>query len=67
MNRRQYLNWLGGLAAFGLQAGSIRAAFGKESTPMKLSKTKAEWAALLPAELTKFSSRRAPNTRAAAR
>lgn len=49
MNRRQYLNWLGGLAAFGLQAGSIRAAFGKESTPMKLSKTKAEWAALLPA------------------
>ncbi len=48
MNRRQYLNWLGGLSAIALQAGSMRSAFGKENLPMKLNKTKDEWAALLP-------------------
>nr|MBP6655779.1 peptide-methionine (R)-S-oxide reductase MsrB [Propionivibrio sp.] len=32
-----------------VQIAPIRAAFGKESIPMKLNKTKAEWAALLPA------------------
>ena len=49
MNRRQYLKWLGGLSAVVVQIAPIRAAFGKESIPMKLNKTKAEWAALLPA------------------
>ena len=49
MNRRQYLKWLGGLSAVVVQIAPIRAAFGKESIPMKFNKTKAEWAALLPA------------------
>lgn len=48
MNRRQTLKWLGGLSAFAVQASLVRAAFSKESLAMKLSKSKAEWAALLP-------------------
>ena len=50
MNRRQCLKWLGGLAASVLPAAALRAASGEEKAAMKLSKTKADWAALLPAD-----------------
>jgi len=50
MNRRQYLKWLGGLSALALPASFSRAASGKEGAVMKLNKSKADWAALLPAD-----------------
>lgn len=48
VNRRQHLKWLGGFSAFVLQANTVGLAFGKENAVMKLKKSKAEWAALLP-------------------
>ena len=48
MNRRQYLKWLGGLSALALPVSFSRAASGKEGAVMKLNKSKADWAALLP-------------------
>ncbi len=50
MNRRQCLKWLGGFAASVLPAAALRAASGEEKKAMKLNKTKADWAALLPAD-----------------
>lgn len=50
MNRRQCLKWFGGISVLALPASAMRSAFGKEERAMKLSKSKAEWAALLPAE-----------------
>lgn len=50
MNRRQYIKWLGGLPALALPAHVLRAASGKENAAMKLNKSKAEWAALLPTD-----------------
>ncbi len=48
MDRRQTLKWLGGLAAFTLPVLGIQLALAKEGNPMKLVKSKTEWAALLP-------------------
>lgn len=48
MNRRQSLKWIGGLSAFLLPIPAMQLALSKEGETMRLVKTKAEWAGLLP-------------------
>ena len=48
MNRRQYLKLLGGLSALSLPAIFTTVTSAKESNPMKIVKSKSEWASLLP-------------------
>lgn len=48
MDRRQSFKWLGGLTAFVLPAPILNLAIAKEGGSTPISKSKAEWAALLP-------------------
>ncbi|MEO8410731.1 MAG: peptide-methionine (R)-S-oxide reductase MsrB [Propionivibrio sp.] len=48
MDRRQYLKWLGAVPAVLFTIPAVRTVLAKEGNSMKLSKTKEEWATLLP-------------------
>lgn len=48
MDRRQTLKWLGGLAALTLPIPGLQRVMAKEGNPMRIVKSKSEWANLLP-------------------
>jgi len=50
MDRRQSLKWLGGLSAFALPFAASLTAVAKDGGGTSLTKSKSEWAALLPAD-----------------